>query len=92
MTMTEQYHKQEMKYQAEGFRMEASLQCWKVEQLIIKASVEYAKRIKDREAIYSYEAFQVYLQALADSIANSDQDTAFLLPAIQTIKDRVFGR
>jgi hypothetical protein len=82
----------ELKYQHEGEIMKANLQNYKVEQLIIKASVEYAKRIKDKECLYSYEAFQIYLQALADTIANSDQDLAFLLKVIQNVKDIVFGR
>lgn len=81
----------EVYYQREGEVMRANLQCWKVEQLIIKASVLFANRVKDKECMYTRECFQEFLKALADSIATSDQDTAFLLPAVQQIKERVFG-
>ena len=90
--MNKHYYMNELKYQREGEIMKANLQNWKVEQLIIKASVEFANRIKSHETLFTIDCFKVYLQALADSIATSDQDLAFLLPAIQQIKDKVFGR
>lgn len=89
--MSQQYMR-ELKYQLEGASMRANLQSWKIEQIIIKSSLLFAERIKDKECMYTRDCFQEYLKALADTIANADQDTAYLLPAIQVIKDKVFGR
>ncbi len=89
--ITEQQHKEIVNHQAEKYHQQASLQQRKIEQLVEKVSIEFASRLSKIECMYTRDCFQVYLKALSDTIANSDQDNAYLLPVVQKIKYRVFG-
>lgn len=90
-TITEHQHNLIMKYQAERGEIKANIQKSKITYLLETVGVEFAKRIKTKDCMYTRDCFQEFLTVLADTIARSDQDTAYLLPVVQKIKNRVFG-
>ncbi len=78
-------------YQNERSVIQADIERHKVETLLINTAVSFAHRIKGNDCMYTRDCFQEYLKALAQTIAQSGQDMAYLLPVVQKIKNRVFG-
>lgn len=89
--MNDQEVRKEIQYEREHHYMETQLNIYKFQELLKQISIEYAHRIKKTDCMFTRDCFQVYLQAMADTIANSEQQFASLLPIIQEIKNQVFG-
>lgn len=89
--MNEEYYKQELQYQREHHLMESKLNLYKTGELLKQIAITYAARIKKNDCMFTRDSFIVYLQSMADTIANSDQELAALLPVVQEIKNHVLG-